>query len=63
MVFIEPALPRTVGVRKVHTGIQALCNELVFSKLLAIVKGECLALLLVRAKKLNDGMADLAAVA
>ena len=62
-ILIEPTLPRAVWVRKVHIGLQALGDELMLGKLLAIVKGQRLALLLVGAQQINDGLRHPGAVA
>ena len=44
VVLIEPMLPRAVRMRKVHPGLQALGDEFMLGELLAIVKGQRLAL-------------------
>ena len=47
VVLIEPPLPGAVRMRKVHPGLQTLGDEFMLGKLLAIVKGQRLALGLV----------------
>ena len=39
-VLVEAALPRAIGMCKVHPGIQALANERVLGELFSIVKGQ-----------------------
>ena len=63
VVLIEPALPRAVWMRKVDLSLQASGDEFMFGKLFAIVKGQGLALGLVRAQQLDHSGCDLCAVA
>ena len=62
VVLIEPALPGTVGVRKVHLCLQTSGDELMLSELFAVVKSQGLALGFVRAQQLYHRRCDLVAV-
>lgn len=46
-ILVEAALPPVIRVRKVHLGLQALGNERMFGKLLAVIQGQRQAVLLV----------------
>ena len=63
VVLIEPTLLRAVRVRKVHPGAQALSYESVVCELFPIVKGQRVALPLVRPQQRYYSLSDARAMA
>ena len=61
-VLIESTLPGVVGMCEVHIGIQAVGNEGVLGKLLAIVKCQRQALAFVGSQQFDDGLGYTGAV-
>ncbi len=63
VILVEPPFPRAVRMCKVHLGLQALGDELVLGKLLAVVKGQRLALRLVGPEQFDNRLCHASAMA